>query len=661
MNFKISDCDAYLCEKLTLMKSIFPLILALLSYAGAFSQLVINEIDADNPSTDTQEFVELKSENPYEQIQNKVLVFFNGGNDESYLAVDLDGYETDINGLLVIGNAAISPVPQIIIANNKIQNGPDAVAIYNGSATDFPKGTMASSDQLIDALVYGTNDSNATNLMQLLGEQTQYNEGAGGNTNSLQLQQDGSYITGAPNPRQLNDGSGVLLNALTISINEDFVNEGDDLVISFELDQPAEAQLQFQVSYNNGAFDLSDYAAAETIIIAQNQTLAQTVVTITDDELDEGDEEMYIQVSGLPNEYVSNNSLLIRVLDNDYIVEDWGVPTSPTFNHVVPLIPEGYYNDISGKSGNNLKQAIQDIVANPDVVRAQTYKDVFDILKEADKSPENSNRVWLVYSEESRSILDQQNSSQSAGKWNREHTFPRSRGGFSDIMGDSFADGKEVFWETSADSLRHANSDAHAIRAADSSENISRGNQFYGEYTGPSSNLGSFKGDVARGVLFLDVRYNDLEVVNGYPDGEEGKFGDLQTLLDWHRNDPPDDFEKHRNNVVYEWQFNRNPFIDMPDLVEYLWGNKQGDVWENSLDTDKVKIRKASVTPNPSNGKLFLSGSNKMDMSVYGLDGKLYQTNTILPGWFKLDIQSGIYILKLTSNEVTYASRIIIN
>ena len=227
-------------------------------------------------------------------------------------------------------------------------------------------------------------------------------------------------------------------------------------------------------------------------------------------------------------------------------------------------------------------------------------------------------------------------------------------------MGDSFADGKEVFWETSADSLRHANSDAHAIRAADSSENISRGNQFYGEYTGPSSNLGSFKGDVARGVLFLDVRYNDWKC-NGYPDGEEGKFGDLQTLLDWHRNDPPDDFEKHRNNVVYEWQFNRNPFIDMPDLVEYLWGNKQGDVWENSLDTDKVKIRKASVTPNPSNGKLFLSGSNKMDMSVYGLDGKLYQTNTILPGWFKLDIQSGIYILKLTSNEVTYASRIIIN
>ena len=50
-----------------------------------------------------------------------------------------------------------------------------------------------------------------------------------------------------------------------------------------------------------------------------------------------------------------------------------------------------------------------------------------------------------------------------------------------------------------------------------------------------------------------------------------------------------------------------------------------------------------------------------MDMSVYGLDGKLYQTNTIYPGWFKLDIQSGIYILKLTSNEVTYASRIIIN
>ena len=111
------------------------------------------------------------------------------------------------------------------------------------------------------------------------------------------------------------------------------------------------------------------------------------------------------------------------------------------------VIPASIHNDISGKSGNNLKQAIQkDIVANPDVVgNPKAYKDVFDILKEADKSPENSNRVWLVYSEESRSILDQQNSSQSLGKWNKEHTFPRSRGGFSDIMGDSFADGKGCF------------------------------------------------------------------------------------------------------------------------------------------------------------------------------------------------------------------------
>ena len=73
-----------------------------------------------------------------------------------------------------------------------------------------------------------------------------------------------------------------------------FVNEGDDFSISFELDQPAEAQLQFQVSYDNGAFELSDYAAAETITIAQNQTLAQTVVTINDDELgNEGDEVLY--------------------------------------------------------------------------------------------------------------------------------------------------------------------------------------------------------------------------------------------------------------------------------------------------------------------------------------------------------------------------------
>lgn len=643
------------------MRSIFPTIVAVLLYTNSYAQLLINEVDVDNPSIDTQEFVELIAPSPFQTIQNMVLVFFNGSNSESYYAIDLDGYQTDINGLLVVGSRGISPVPQIEIPDNKIQNGPDAIAVYNGGVSDFPNGTLASTANLVDVLVYGTNDNDATNLMQLLGETIQYNEGASGNTNSLQLQADGSYVADVPSPRQLNDGSGVQLIGLTISTASLVVDEGDEVVLTFELDQPAEAQLEFTVSYSYGTFNTSDYSAAETIVIAENQTLSQTTITLIDDLEDEGDEEMFIEVGNLPDQYVKNNTLLIRVNDNDFNVEDWGAPVNPTYDLVLPLIPEGYYDALSGKSDGALKQAIQDIISNPNSVRAQTYRDVFDILKEADVNPFNSNQVWLVYTEEGRSFLDQQSSSESIGKWNREHTFPRSRGGFGDIKADAYADGKEQFWQTSADSLRHANSDAHAIRAADGPENSSRGNRFYGEYTGPTSNLGSFKGDVARSVLFLDVRYNGLEVVNGYPDGEVGKFGDLQTLLEWHRSDPPDDFEKHRNNVIYGWQYNRNPFIDFPGLVEYLWGNKKGQSWSFPLNSKQDFENEKLIYPNPSQGRVFISGKNSFDISVYGVDGKLYYNKTVKPGWIDLPINSGMYLIKLNQGMQNFETKILIN
>lgn len=183
-----------------------------------------------------------------------------------------------------------------------------------------------------------------------------------------------------------------------------------------------------------------------------------------------------------------------------------------------------------------LRQALQNIIANSEEIRTQTYADIIDILKIADQNPANSNQVWLLYTEESRAKLDFQTTSNSVGKWNREHTFPRSRGGFFSIQEDDIADGINVYWETNADSLRHGNSDAHALRATD----------------GPAGTLGSFKGDVARSVLYMDVRYNGLQVLNGFSD-TLGQLGDLATLLNWHRNDLPDDFEMNRNNVVFTW------------------------------------------------------------------------------------------------------------
>lgn len=117
------------------------------------AQIVINEIDCDSPSTDTLEFIELKSDTPNFSLDGYVVVLFNGSSnglgDKSYFTLDLDGYVTDVNGLLLIGSNNVSPVPQLLISTNVIQNGADAVAIYQADWFDFPEDTVATTTNLL--------------------------------------------------------------------------------------------------------------------------------------------------------------------------------------------------------------------------------------------------------------------------------------------------------------------------------------------------------------------------------------------------------------------------------------------------------------------------------------------------------------------------------
>ena len=634
------------------------------------SQVVINELDCDSPSTDDKEFVELKSDTPNFSLDGFVVVFFNGNPtsstaNKSYLAIDLDGYTTDVNGLLLIGSTTVSPFPQLVISPNLIQNGGDAVAIYQASYTDFPEGTSATQTNLIDALMYDTSDADATALMDLLGETVQINENENGNkdTESIQLNNDGiTYTVTTPTPRQLNDGSGIVLNGITIFVAETQYNEGDVFDITFTSETNVTEDLDLTFSLNNGSFNTSDFTGSTSVTIPNGSNTISSTITLVDDTIDEGDEVLEITVSALPIEYFAlNNDIEIRIVDNDFVVAPWGIPTNPTFGIVQSTQPTGYYDGLDGLADANLRQALQGVIADPATVRAQTYTDVIDILKEADQNPANSNQVWLVYTEQGRAKLDYQTTSNNFGTWNREHTYPRSRGGFFSIDLDDIADGKNVYWTTEADSLRHGNSDAHALRATDGPENSSRGNQHYGEYTGPTGNLGSFKGDVARSVLYMEIRYNGLEVVDGFPD-VTGQLGDLATILDWHRNDPPDDFEMNRNNIVQEWQFNRNPFIDQPDLVEHIWGNKVGDPWVQPLGIEEVNSLNVQVYPNPTTNRIYIKGLlNNAVIDLFAVDGRQILTkNSIGNTELDLNVANGMYLLKISSDGKSIMKKIIV-
>lgn len=655
------------------MKKLFSVFILLLSQF-ALSQIVINELDCDTPSTDDKEFLELKSETPNFPLDGYVVVFFNGsvsGNNSSYYTIDLDGYSTDINGLFLIGSNTVSPIPQYLIPVSVIQNGADAVAIYQASDFDFPDLTIAYVDEtLIDVLLYQTSDTDGTGLIPIFSAFNSsiqiINEGAGNNTNSIQRNNDGSYSVGVPTPRQLNDGSGIVLNGLLMSIVQTQYHEGESFDITFTTEQNVDSDLSFNISLNNGTFNTSDFTGNTSLTIPTGQNTISTTITITDDADDEGDEVLKISLSTLPTEYLKlNDKLEIRVIDNDFIVNAWGTPLNPTYGLVSSTKPVNYYDSLYGLSGASLKQAIQDIVANPAIVRAQTYADIIDILKEADQNPKNSNEVWLLYTEQSRAKLDYQTVSNSLGKWNREHVYPRSRGGFFSIEADDTADGKAIYWETAADSLRHGNSDAHALRAADGPENSIRNNQNYGvnEYDGPIGNSGSFKGDVARSIFYMVTRYNGIDVVNGYPsDIPDGFIGDLATLLEWHRNDPPDDYEMNRNNLVYTWQYNRNPYIDEPDLVEYLWGIHIGEVWSQSLSVNSNSLFQVEVYPNPSKDGFHIKGiKNKTSIDLFSTEGRKLETKTLVnDSYLNYNLSSGIYLLKISSEGKAVIKKIVI-
>lgn len=174
--------------------------------------VIINELDSDTPGTDAAEFVELYDGGVGNTaLDGLVVVFYNGSNDQSYSAFDLDGKTTDANGYFILGNAAV-PGVDIIFASNGLQNGQDAVALYAANGSNFPNGTAVTTTNLEDAVVYDNGQVDDPGLLVLLNSgEPQVNEG--GDSTSIGRCPNGSggkrnttaYIARPPTPNADNN------------------------------------------------------------------------------------------------------------------------------------------------------------------------------------------------------------------------------------------------------------------------------------------------------------------------------------------------------------------------------------------------------------------------------------------------------------------------
>ncbi len=648
-------------------------LLVLLAYSIGNAQIVINELDANTPSTDVLEFIELKSEIPFSPLDGYVLVFLNGGSSGtsnlSYYTLDLDGMVTDGNGIILLGNQLVNPSPSYFIPNGMIQNGTDAVALYLGNATDFPTGTVGTSTNLINALVYSNNGTTSgTVLISPLGTLPSYNENVNGlaSTQSIQRKADGTYEVKTPTPRANNDGTGIIYNGITTTFNPiSPISEGQTITITFTTDAPVNSNLNFSITLNNGSFNSADFTGNLNITIPSGASSASTLIQVLNDGVNDGDEEMKVTIGTVPSNYiVLNNNNIVRVNDINFFTLPFGKPSSPTYGNISSTAPVGYYASLEGKSGAALKQAIQDIIANPSVVRAHTYGDVINILKTADQNPENSNQVWLIYTEQPRSKIDYQSGNSIVGKWNREHIYCQSRGNYGDLY-NLPPDGINVWSSSGPDDIGAGLTDAHHLRAVDGQENSSRNNRNYGvDYNGPAlTPTNSWKGDVARACFYMAVRYNGLNVVNGNPiETIIGQIGDLATLLTWNQTDPRDDFELNRNNYIYTWQMNRNPFIDYPTLADYVFGANVGQTWFAPLSTNSFDTSKVVLYPNPAKNYISIFGiASDAKIEVYSIIGKkVFEQNFTGDATLNFDLTSGIYLAKITFDSKVVTKKLII-
>ncbi|HBL74705.1 MAG: hypothetical protein A2W90_24215 [Bacteroidetes bacterium GWF2_42_66] len=280
--------------------------------------------------------------------------------------------------------------------------------------------------------------------------------------------------------------------------------------------------------------------------------------------------------------------------------------------------PVQYYNNAEGKKGDALKSALHTIISGH---VDYSYNNAKYLLNYCDADPANPANVILLYTQRSQSS----DTYGTGGDYiNREHVWAKSHGDFADI--------------------RPMDSDVHNLHPADASVNQIRSNRDFdkvspngtqaAEAPGTWYNTNAWepsdavKGQVARAILYMDVRYEgtngemNLTAVNGTGTYPQPQHGNLQALLEWNRQFPPTNFERRRNERVFNMQLNRNPFVDYPEYADLIWGSSQAPTIQITGNSILPEI---PIEGNTVQFKVSVSSANQIS-SVVVYWGKSYNS-----------------------------------
>lgn len=332
-------------------------------------------------------------------------------------------------------------------------------------------------------------------------------------------------------------------------------------------------------------------------------------------------------------------------------------------------IPDGYYSRLDGKSGAELKTAAFQIISPH--TKVSSYSNLPRYFQTTDVYPQ-SMQWWDMYSNVTRYAP-------SFSGLNREHSLPKSW----------WKVGNDVEYTPAYTDLFHLYpSDGPANQAKSNyplgTVNIGERLKFDNDVTlvgYPVAGQGGgaqyvfepndeYKGDFARTYFYMVTCYQDLQwntsylwmlQRNTYPTLTSWA---VNLLLKWHREDPVSQKETDRNEAVYGYQGNRNPFIDFPDLAEYIWGDKVGmpfkvsggttpsgkpvltaPVPDTTLDFGQVAVGQSIKA------LLFFKGENipsSLSLSLVGTDKAMFSIPERSIGAQLLNSPSGYYL------QITY-------
>ncbi len=322
-----------------------------------------------------------------------------------------------------------------------------------------------------------------------------------------------------------------------------------------------------------------------------------------------------------------------------------------------------YYDNVINLTGQSLYNGLRNLIdTNTNSSYTGSKTQLFQTV-----DTNGNGTVTCVYTGKVYTINSSYN---GGGDPNTEHTYAQS-------------------WFTSAEeSVKKA--DLHHLFITDSTVNSSRGNLpltavanhgsatvYYNStprqsYRGNSSGgiqvfepADQFKGNIARALLYFNTRYTSQSLT-------QQNVNMLPVLLQWHIQDPPDAAELTRNTRVYNFQSNRNPFIDHPEFVARIWG---GSAAEDDILLSIPALQISSAYPNPFVDGLSISVQTKtaapLTTTVYNMKGqKIYTTTNALPAgdhklqWSGVDfsgkqVPAGVYFIRVESGEDKAIKRVI--